>query len=137
MLDPNPHLPPSKERAQLLVLAGGLAAIAVTFAFFLGARVFPGVLLALAALALTGAVLHRRIGHDVYLVFALIALAVGRIISPVVVFLAYLLGVSLVGLILRAFGMDKLKRDFIRCREAPTMFVDPPHTPPESFRRQS
>jgi len=137
MLDPNLRLGPDKERAQLLFLSAGLALIALVFAFALDARIFPALLLVLTALALGGALFHRHIGHDVYLVFALIALTIGRIASPVIVFLAYMLGVGLFGLILRAVGMDRLKRNFTRCRGATTMFVDPPPTPPESFRRQS
>lgn len=137
MLDPKLRLPPEKERAQLLVLAGGLAMISLVFAYLLGARIFPVLLLLLAALAATGAILHRHFGHDVYLVFALIALLIGRVISPVIVFLAYVLGVGLPGVVLRAIGMDRLRRDFNRCRRMQTMLVDPPQTSPESFRRQS
>lgn len=127
----------AEERSQLLFLGIGLAAVASALAWVFGARVFPGILAAFACAALAGWVAYRRIGHDVYLVFALIALAIGRIVSPVVVFIMYLAGIALVGAALRVFGVNRLKRDFRSCKQLPTMLVDATQPSDESFRRQS
>lgn len=127
----------AEERSQLLFVGIGLAAVAAALAWIFGARVFPGILAVLACAALAGWAAYRRIGHDVYLVFALIALAIGRIVSPVVVFIMYLAGITLVGAVLRLFGVNRLKRDFQSCRQLPTMLVDATQPSDESFRRQS
>ena len=137
MLSPKFSVDLNKERAELLILGFGLIAIAAVFGILLNGRIFPAALLLFALLALAGAICHRRMGHDVYLVFALIALAIGRIVSPLVVFVAYVPGIGLMGSLLRLVGMDKLRRDFTKCRAETTMFTDPPPTTREGFRRQS
>jgi hypothetical protein len=137
MLSPNFSSDPKRERVELLILAIGLLVIAGVFGGFLNGRVFPAVLLAFSFLAFAGVIFHRRAGHDVYLIFALIALAIGRIVSPLVVFLAYVPGIGLMGSALRLIGMNKLKRDFGKCRAEPTMFIDPRPTTHDGFRRQS
>lgn len=137
MFSPGFSVVPERERVELLILGVGLTAIAAVFAVFLNGRIFPAVLLLLGLLAFAGAIYHRRIGHDIYLAFALIALAIGRIVSPLIVFVAYVLGVGLFGSLLRLIGMNKLKRDFMKCRTEPTMFVKPSPTTREGFRRQS
>ena len=137
MLSPNFLVDPKRERVELLILAIGLFGIAVVFAVFLHGRIFPTVLSLGALLALAGAIFQRTIGHDVYLIFALIALAIGRIVSPIVVFLSYLPGIALVGSFLRLVGMNKLRRNFRKCRAEPTMFVNPMPTTHDGFRRQS
>jgi hypothetical protein len=137
MFRPRISVTPERERVELLILGSGLTAIAAVFGLFLNGRIFPAVLLLLGLLAFAGAIDHRRIGHDVYLAFLLIALAVGRIVSPVIVFAAYVLGVGLFGSLLRLIGMNKMNRDFMKCRAEPTMFVNPSPTRSEGFRRQS
>jgi hypothetical protein len=125
------------ERRELWRLAGGLAVGAVVLHFLFGAVVLPLILATLSLLALLGAAAFSRCGHDVYLVFSLVALLIGRVISWLMVALTYVLGIALFGSITRIFGMNKLDRDFRRCRQKPTMLVDAPHTSPESFTRQS
>jgi hypothetical protein len=137
MLSPNFSPDPKRERVELLILGIGLLVIAGVFGGFLHGRIFPAVLFAFALLAFAGVIFHRRAGHDVYLIFALIALAIGRIVSPVVVFLAYLPGIGLMGSALRLVGMNKLQRDFHKCRAETTMFIDSRPTTHEGFRRQS
>ena len=137
MLSPNFSVDPGRERVELLILAIGLFAIAAVFGLFLQGRVFPVVLSFFALLALTGVIYQRRLGHDVYLIFALIGMAIGRVISPLVVLLTYVTGISLVGSMLRLAGIDKLQRDFTKCRAKSTMFVKPMPTTHDGFRRQS
>lgn len=137
MFSPNFSVPPEREGVELRILGVGLTATAAVFGVFLGGRIFPAVLLLLSLLAFAGAIYYRRIGHDVYLAFALVALALGLIVSPLIVFVAYALGVGLFGSLLRLAGMNKLKRNFMKCRAEPTMFVNPSPTTPEGFRRQS
>jgi predicted membrane protein len=137
MLSPNFSPDPKRERVELLILAIGLLVIVGIFAGLLHGRIFPAVLFAFALLAFAGVIFHRRAGHDVYLIFALIALAIGRVVSPVVVFLAYLSGIGVTGGALRLIGMNKLKRDFTQCRTEPTMFIESQPTTHDGFRRQS
>lgn len=137
MFSPSFSLDPKKERVELLILGVGLVVIATAFGVFLKGRIFPAVLLLLGLLAFAGAICHSRVGHDVYLVFALISFAIGRIVSPLVVFVTYVLGIGLMGSLLRFVGMNKLKRDFTKCRAEPTMFINPTPTTREGFRRQS
>ena len=137
MLSPNFRSDPKGERLELLTLGIGLLVIAGVFGGFLHGRIFPAVLSAFAILAFAGVVFHRTAGHDIYLIFALIALAIGRIVSPVIIFLAYVPGIGLIGSGLRLVGMNKLKRDFTKCRAEPTMFIDPRPSTDDGFRRQS
>jgi len=137
MLSPSLRRSPAEERTQLLFVAVGFTAIAVAIAWIFDARVFPGILGALACFAFAGWIAYGRIGHDVYLIFALIALAIGRIVSPVIVFVMYMASIGGVGLVLRAFGVNRLNRDFKACKRKPSMLVDATQPSEESFRRQS
>lgn len=127
----------AEEQSQLLALAAGLGAVASLFAWIFGARIFPGILALLGCVAFAGWVAYRRIGHDVYLIFALIVLAIGRIVSPIIVFIMYVASIGLVGGALRVLGMNRLRRDFKACKQLPTMLVDASQPSNESFRRQS
>jgi hypothetical protein len=127
----------ASERRELWRLAGGLAAAALVLHFLFGAVVLPLILATLSSLALLGATAFRRCGHDVHLVFSLLAHLIGRVISWLMVALTYALAIALLGSAIRIFGMNKLDRDFRRCRQKPTMLVDAPHTSLDSFTRQS
>lgn len=128
---------PQAQRQQLRWLALALAAIAAGLAGFTHSQVVPLLLAGLAGLAAAGAVCFRRIGRDVFLVFALLGLIVGHVVSWVVVILLYVFGISVVGALLRQAAMNRLDRDFAACRRRATMFVEAPATPVESFGRQS
>lgn len=127
----------AEERRELWRLAAGFAVGAGVIHWVFAIAGLPLVLLAFSLTAFAGAAAFGRIGHDVHLIFSLIALAIGRIMSWLGVALMYVVGIAFIGSILRLFGVDRLDRDFARCRTKPTMFVDPPETTVESFRRQS
>ena len=128
---------PVAERQQLLYLALGLGTLAAGLWFFRDARVLAGVLAGIALVALAGLAAYRFIGRDIYLFFALISLAIGTVVSSVMLALMYLFGIAIFGSLLRLLGMDRLRKRFDRCREQTTMFAEAPSTDVESFRRQS
>jgi hypothetical protein len=128
---------PASERRELWRVAGGLAGGALALHLLIGAVVLPAILASLAAIALLGAIAFRRFGRDVHLVLSLLAMAVGRVVSWLAVALMYVLGIALLGSIMRLFGMNRLERDFRLCRKKGTMLVDAPQTSRDSFSRQS
>ena len=137
MFSSNLLVDPRRERLELIILGCGLTVIATLLAILVDGRIFPAFLLVLALLAIIGAACYRHIGHDLYLTFALVAMAIGRIASPVILFIAFVLAVGMVGSVIRIVGLDRLQRNFKRCRSATTMLRDVPATDPGSFRRQS
>ena len=129
--------PGASKRTELWRLFAGFAVIAVGLHLLFGLTGLPAVLAVLSVVAFAGAAWFARIGHDVYLVFSLVALLIGNVVSRVIVGAMYLLGIVLLGSVGRIFGMNKLERDFERCRAKTTMLVDAAETTSESFRRQS
>ena len=127
----------SAERLELWKLAAAFAVGAIALHFLFGWTGLPTVLACLSGVALCGAVFFRQIGHDVCLVFNLIAMLLGGVVSRLVIALMYFVGVLCFGSILRLFGMNRLERDFERCRARRSMLADAPTTTAESFRRQS
>ena len=121
----------------LVVLAIGLAAIGLALWLVAGAMILPALLLALSMAAWVGFILFQSVGRDVYLVFAVIASAIRRVLSWVVLVLMYLLFIGLFGSILRLCGMNRLERNFKSCRDKESMLVNPPATDADSLRRQS
>jgi protein-S-isoprenylcysteine O-methyltransferase Ste14 len=128
---------PAEERTELVFLGAGLVGLAAALTFFSDTVLLPAVLATVGCAAIVARLCYRRIGHDVYLVFALVALAIGRVLSPLVVLVIYVAGICLLGTLLRGIGMDRLNRSFDKCRMRPSMLVDTPHRSRESFRRQS
>jgi Rhomboid family len=125
------------ERQQLRWLAVGLTLIGGAFSWGLGPRPFPLLLLGLAALAWLGTVAHRAMGRTVFLLFTLVSLTLGRVVSWVVVLALYVLAIGVLGSIFKLFGMNRLERDFEACRRKTTMLVDVPPLDPAGLRRQS
>ena len=133
--DPNPGA--GAERAQLAWLAVGLAAIGGALWWTLGPRPFPLVLLGLAGLAGLGWLAYRAMGRTVFLLFTLVSLTLGRVVSWLVVLVLYALAIGVLGSIFKLFGMNRLERDFAACQRKTTMLVDVPPLDPAGFRRQS
>ena len=127
----------SGERSQLLWLGAGLAVIGTGFGWAFGRWTFAAILLGLAALALIGGLAYQRVGRSVFLVFTLVSLTVGRLVSWLVVLVLYALSIGVFGSILKLFGMNRLERDFAANKRKATMFVDVPPLDRPSFRRQS
>lgn len=137
MLEPNLSREPSAERQQLLFLGIGLAVIGGATWWLSGPRVSSGIILALATVALSGFVAHRVIGRDVFLLFAVLARAIGHVVSWVIVLVLYVVVIAMLGSVFRLFGMNRLDRDFRACKQKGSMLVNVPALDPLSFRRQS
>jgi hypothetical protein len=133
--DPSPSV--AAERQQVRWLAVGFTLMAGVSWWILGPRPLPLVLLGLAGLAWVGAVAHRAMGRSVFLLFTVMALALGRVVSWVVVLVLYVLAIGMLGSIFKLFGMNRLERDFAACKRKTTMLVDVPPLDPAGFRRQS
>jgi hypothetical protein len=128
---------PAKERRQLAVLAVGLGLIGGVLWWLKGGGLFPGLLLTAALGAAAGAVAHAAIGRDVYLVFAVVGLLTGRVVSWLMLRAMYGLAILGLGSLFRLFGMDRLHKRFEVCKARDTMFEEAPGSDRESFGRQS
>jgi hypothetical protein len=137
MSGPDPAAGGRAERSQLGWLAAGLTAIGGVTWWALGPRPLPLVLLGLAGLAGAGWVAHRAMGRTVFLLFTLVSLTLGRVVSWAVVLVLYGLAIGVLGSIFALFRMNRLERDFAACRRKTTMLVDVPLLDPAGFRRQS
>jgi hypothetical protein len=125
------------ERKQLLLLAGGFFAIATAIYWFVETAIFPTFFLTLSGSALISAVFYSTCGRAVFLAFALFSSFIARVISFVILTVMYFWAILVFGSLLRFFGMNKLERNFIRCRLRSSMFMNAPGTDMENFRRQS
>jgi ABC-type sugar transport system permease subunit len=125
------------EKQQLLVLGIGLAAIGAGAWWLFGLHALNILMLTLAGLALAGCLAYRAMGRGVFLVFSLLSLAVGRVVSWLMVLVLYVVVIAGLGTVLRLFGMNRLERNFEACRKKGTMLVDVPRLDPAGFRRQS
>jgi hypothetical protein len=137
MLEPDLNRGPSAEKQQLLFLGIALTLLGGADFWLHGPRVIGAVLLVLGTAGLAGRVAHRAMGRSVFLVFALLSAALGRLVSWVVVFVLYVLVIATLGSILRLFGMNRLARNFEACKKMASMLVDVPPLPAASFGRQS
>lgn len=125
------------QRKQLLYLGFALLAASAAMWFLLSVVAVPGVLFAVGLMVLLVATVLRRAVPDVYLATVLLSFLIGRVVSYLIVGLVYIFGIFMVGLIARAFGVDRLRRNFENCRRRSTMFEDAPDTDLDSFERQS
>jgi len=137
VLEPGLSRGPAAEKQQLLFLGVGLAVLGGANCWVFGPRVSGIVLLALGAVALAGRAAYRSIGRSVFLIFALVSMALGRVVSWVIVLMLYVLVIGGLGSVLRLFGMNRLARDFAACRKKETMLMDVPPLDAASFGRQS
>jgi len=125
------------ERNQLFLLAGGFLTIATALYWFAEAATVSTLFLGLAVFAFIGAVSYSTCGRAVFLLFALFSSFMGRVVSFVILIIMYFWTILIFGSLLRLVGMNKLERNFSRCRLRSSMFLDAPPTDMESFRRQS
>ena len=128
---------PREERRQLIGLGLGFAAVAVLLWLLAEVAVLPVILASLALAALSGAAAYAKIGRGCYLIFSVMALAIGTVLSRLAEAVMYVLAIVLPGLVFRCFRMNRLDRSFSACRQRETMFRDAAETDLESFGRQS
>lgn len=125
---------PGSDRSFGLIVGGILSAIGL-YQYFTGSMLYlwfliPGVLLVLAGLAIP-AVLHPlNVG------WMKLGLLLGRIVTPIVMLLVYLISIVPIGLLLRASGKDLLSLK--QGHDQQTYWVErtPPGPPPESLKDQ-
>jgi hypothetical protein len=137
MLGPDPNPGPAAERQQLRWLAVGLSLIGVALWWAFGLRPSVLVLAGLAALAWVGSMAHGATNRGVFLLFTVISLTLGRVVSWMAVLVLYALAIGLLGSIFKLFGMNRLERDYAAAKRKTTMLVDVPPLEPAGFRRQS
>ncbi len=137
MLEQNLSPGPAKERRQLAILTVGLGVISLGLWWVSGKELVLACLMLCTLLAGAGWAWYVSIGRDVYLLFAVAGLLMGRVVSWVMIRVIYGLAILGFGSILRLFGMDHLNKRFIVCKARATMFLDAPGTDRESFGRQS
>jgi hypothetical protein len=128
---------PRLERRQLLVQGAALGALAAVLHVLAGAVWAPWILGSLGVAGLAGAALYPGLGRGVFLVYALLGRALGRALSFGVLCLAWAVGIAAFGSVLRLAGMNRLERDFARCRARDSMLVPAPPTDLASFERMS
>lgn len=125
------------EKRHLLTGGLGMPCVAALLWIITGWVVFPSILVCLGGVQLIAWIAYPLIGRSVFLVFALIGYWISQIISWLMVYLMYLLGIKLFGFLLRLCGMNRLERNFGVTKRKHTMFHDAPETDLESFGRQS
>lgn len=125
----------NKEREQLLFLAIGIGAIGTALTLLTDLR--PYFLFGVAAFAGIGVLIKGEVRRCIFLLFSFIASILSQIVSRTVIFLVYFGCIAPFGIILKLFGMNKLDRNFSKCKKKTTMFSPPPTTGINDFKRQS
>ena len=125
---------PGSDRSFGLIVGGILSAIGL-YQFFTGSTLYlwflgPGVLLAVLGLVLPS------ILHPLNIAWMKLGLLLGRIVTPIVMFLVYLISVVPIGILLRIFGKDLLSLK--KGDDKQTYWVErtPPGPSPESLKDQ-
>ena len=124
---------PGSDRSFGLIVGGILAAIGV-YQYFSGSSLFAWFLLPGAVLVLLGLV-RPAVLHPLNIAWMHLGLLLGRIVTPVVMFLVFAVSVVPIGLILRIMGKDPLR---LKRGAAGTYWIErtPPGPAAESLEDQ-
>ncbi len=120
-----------------LALTGLAFAISAAILFVLAKPIISYVALALSGLAFFGVVLFNSIGRKIHASGVAIRQSIQRAVSYIILTVIYFGFVSVLGLILSLFGMDKLRKNFSKYKALKSMFDEAPATDLDNFRRQS
>ncbi len=125
---------PGSDRSFGLIVGGILCAIGL-FQYFTESSLYlwflsPGALLILLGLVRPGLL------HPLNIAWMKLGLLLGRIVTPVVMFLVYLISVVPIGLLLRLFGKDLLSLKKAGDKQSYWLDRTPPGPPPESLKDQ-
>lgn len=126
------HIEPGSDRSFGLVVGGILAAIG-GYQFFTGSSLYPWFATPGVILVVLGLVLPKLL-HPLNILWTKLGLLLGRIVTPLVMFLVYAISVVPIGLLLRLFG-----KDLLRLKPADGSYWierTPPGPPPESLKDQ-
>lgn len=130
----NETVEPGSDRSFGLIVGGVLLAIGA-YQWIVGSMLFPWFTAIGGALAVLG-LATPAVLHPANVAWTRLGLLLGRIVTPVVMFLIYIASVVPVGLALRLFGKDLLR---LRSQaDSPSYWIqrDPPGPPPESLKDQ-
>lgn len=125
---------PGSDRSFGLIVGGILTVIGVyqnfresdLFWFF----VVPGVVLIVLALVKPASL------HSANQAWTRLGIVLGKVVTPIVMFLVYALSIVPTGLILRVFGKNLLQLKRNEATDSYWIVRDPPGPLPESFREQ-
>lgn len=125
---------PGSDRSFGFVVGGILSAIGI-YQYLTGSSLYPWFLAVGAPLVAAGAV-FPRILRPLNVAWTRLGLLLGRIVTPVVMFLVYVTAIVPIGLLLRLSGKDLL--GLKRGDSASTYWIErtPPGPPPESLKDQ-
>ena len=130
----NEDIEPGSDRSFGLIVGGILGAIGL-YQFFTESALYlwflcPGVLLVLSGLV------WPALLHPLNIAWMKLGLLLGRIVTPVVMFLVYAISVVPIGLLLRMFGKDLLSLKQGKEKQSYWVERTPPGPPPESLKDQ-
>jgi len=125
---------PGSDRSFGLIVGGILSAIGL-YQFFAGSTLYLWFLSPGAMLVLLGLVLPSLL-HPLNIAWMKLGLLLGRIVTPVVMFLVYLISVVPIGLLLRMFGKDLLSLKQGDDKQSYWLDRTPPGPTPESLKDQ-
>ena len=125
---------PGSDRSFGLIVGGILAAIGA-YQYWSGNSLYPW-FAGIGTVLVAGGLILPRALHPLNLAWTHLGVLLGRIVTPVVMFLVYLVSIVPIGLILRASGKDLLRLKRKAAHESYWIERTPPGPPPESLKDQ-
>ena len=132
--NPTEAIEPGSDRSFGFVVGGILSAIGI-YQYVMGSTVYGWILAPGAMLVLLGIVVPRIL-RPLNLAWMWLGILLGRIITPVIMLLVFIVSIVPIGLLLRLFGKDSLK--LRPATEEVSYWIErsPPGPPPESLNDQ-
>jgi len=123
---------PGSDRSFGLIV-GGIFAVIGAYQYLTGSSLFAWFLLPGAILVLLG-LARPAVLHPLNIAWMRLGLLLGRVVTPIVMFLVFVVSIVPIGLILRVMGKDPLKLK----RQASSYWIErtPPGPSPESLEDQ-
>ena len=125
---------PGSDRSFGLVVGGILSVIGI-YQFFAGSGLSVWILGPGVALVFVGVIAPRML-HPLNIAWTHLGILLGKVVTPVVMFLVYVISVVPTGLILRLVGKDLLRLKSATSDATYWIERTPPGPPPESLKDQ-